>query len=237
MKVPCPPGTTASPLGGCTGGVYATPGGSNFETDRNFGRQGFFVEVPGGYGMLQLDSSGNPIVSQCVKLGIPVEICQAGYDAIVNWARGGGGGSNNMQTDTGGCPQGYEKRGSECVPVGGGGNGTDQTPGTRTPAEGAGTAVMGRYGAGMIPYQIGQIKSKDGVGPIYRCLPGMVLGTDNICYDSLRKSERKWPPGRKPLLTGGELNAITKASRAATRLYNTKKRIRKLNRMIAKASK
>lgn len=133
------------------------------------------------------------------------------------------------------CPEGFRSNAQgQCVPVGGGG--TDLTPGVTTPAEGAGQAVMGRYGVAMVPYTVGQIRGRDGVRPIRRCLPGMVLGKDNLCYDSLRKSERKWPPGRKPLLTGGEMNAITKAARAASRLHRTQKRLKKVQRTLKKVT-
>jgi hypothetical protein len=41
----------------------------------------------------------------------------------------------------------------------------------------------------------------------------MVLGKDNLCYNKrdLYKRDRKWNPGRKPLLTGGDLNVLRKA--------------------------
>lgn len=63
-----------------------------------------------------------------------------------------------------------------------------------------------------------------------RCPRGMVLGIDDLCYrrGSLRKDQRKWVPGRKPLLTGGDLNAISKAARAASRLKTQQKRLEKL---------
>lgn len=63
-----------------------------------------------------------------------------------------------------------------------------------------------------------------------RCPRGMVLGTDNLCYrkGSIAKRDRKWVPGRKPLLTGGELNAIAKAERAARKMRTQQKRLQKL---------
>lgn len=101
----------------------------------------------------------------------------------------------------------------------------DLTPGVTTPAEvsvgrgGIGQAVMGRYGAAYVP----------GSKIINRaiCLPGDVVGDDGLCYPkrSLRNSDREWPRGRRPLLTGGEMRAISVAHRAAGRLTRTAVRL------------
>jgi len=92
--------------------------------------------------------------------------------------------------------------------IGGGGN--------------AGVAVMGRFGAGLVP--------DDGMLLVHRCLPGMVLGKDLICYDrgKIKNSERRWPKGRAPLLTGGERNCITRAARAAGKIQRTQKQLQQL---------
>jgi len=92
-------------------------------------------------------------------------------------------------------------------------------PGGQTgmmPSETYGNAVYGRYGVALEPAQV----------PSYRlkCPPGMLLGTDNLCYDSLTKKERKWKPGAKPFLTGGQMNAI----RTATRLRKKGKKLTKM---------
>lgn len=65
---------------------------------------------------------------------------------------------------------------------------------------------------------------------VRRCGRGNVLGIDGLCYDRklLRKDQRMWPPGRKPLLTGGDLNAISRAARAAGRMKTQQKRLQKL---------
>lgn len=75
----------------------------------------------------------------------------------------------------------------------------------------AGQPVAGRYGMAMAP----QITMRQ----TSRCPTGMVLGADGLCYNKrdLRKSERKWVPGRKPLFTGGDLNAITRAAKLEDR--------------------
>jgi len=59
------------------------------------------------------------------------------------------------------------------------------------------------------------------------CLRGMVLGSDGYCYNTsqIRNRERMWPKGRRPLLTGGDMAAISKAARAAGRLNKAKSRL------------
>lgn len=53
------------------------------------------------------------------------------------------------------------------------------------------------------------------------CPKGMVLGEDELCYPKavLRRDSRfrKWRPGTRPILTGGEVRAIATARRAITR--------------------
>lgn len=88
-----------------------------------------------------------------------------------------------------------------------------------------GAAVMGRYGAALAP----------GSRIIDRavCLRGMVLGNDGLCYNrtQVKNSERMWPRGRRPLLTGGDMRAISTAARAAGRLERTTKRLQKIGLM------
>lgn len=144
----------------------------------------------------------------------------------------GGGGT----TTTGrafrprGCPPGYEKRNGECLETGVRGTIRRTLPGGRsgTLEDVMGEPVNGRYGVGVVP--------SERVTSVLDCPSGMVLGKDNICYERLRKSERKWPPGRKPLLTGGEMNAITIAKRAAEKLHRTKKRLRKTKNALKKVT-
>lgn len=85
-----------------------------------------------------------------------------------------------------------------------------------------GQAVMGRYGAALTP----------GSKIVDRavCLAGMQLGDDGFCYNrgSIRNSQRMWPRGRRPLLTGGDMRAISIASRAAARLTNTAVRLQEM---------
>jgi len=86
----------------------------------------------------------------------------------------------------------------------------------------AGEAVLGRYGAGLQPSAVTR--------EIRGCLRGMVLGNDGLCYNKrqLNNKERWWPRGRQPLLTGGEMRAITIASTAAKKLQSAQKRLTSL---------
>jgi len=99
----------------------------------------------------------------------------------------------------------------------GGGNG--QTSPTSFQSQ---DAIMGQYGAGMAALRIQTQR--------LACLPGMVLGTDDVCYNKrdITNKERKWPKGRAPLLTGGDRNCITKAARAAKAIQRTEKQLQKL---------
>jgi len=89
-----------------------------------------------------------------------------------------------------------------------------------------GEATYGRYGLALVPAQETITRAK--------CPPGMVLGKDGLCYESLPKRDRKWNPGAKPLLTGGEMNAINRANRAAKRLQSTQKKLKKVGKAIGK---
>jgi len=90
------------------------------------------------------------------------------------------------------------------------------------PGTPVGEAVMGRYGAALVP----------GSKIVDRavCLPGMQLGDDGFCYNrgQISNSQRMWPRGRRPLLTGGEMRAISIAARAAGRLTRTAVRLQEL---------
>ena len=95
--------------------------------------------------------------------------------------------------------------------------GRDDTP--------IGDVVMGRYGAGEMP---GNMVVNRAI-----CRPGMVIGDDGVCYNRTQISnrQREWPRGRRPLLTGGDMRAITVAARAGKRLDQAKKRLEKIGLM------
>ena len=93
------------------------------------------------------------------------------------------------------------------------------------PAGPVGDPVMGRYGAGETP----------GSKLIDRavCRRGMQLGDDGICYNKaqITNKQRMWPAGRKPLLTGGDMRAISIAARAGKRMDGATTRLRRLGMM------
>jgi len=157
-----------------------------------------------------------------------------------------------------GCPPGFINTGAGCVPrspvasvplpllqprilgpgagVGqqfGQDGGADRTRGGLPPvrstaggltfgAGAPGEAVMGRFGAGFEPDVI--------MTDTRRCGRGAVLGIDGLCYNrrDLRNSDRFWPRGRRPLLTGGEMRAISTASSAAKKLQRKEKQLQEL---------
>ena len=87
--------------------------------------------------------------------------------------------------------------------------------------------VGGRYGSGYAPVEIEQRR-------LY-CPPGFKLGRDNVCYECLKKKERKWDPGTKPMLTGGDLNAIRRAQRLQKKVRRMASKL--LPRPVARATK
>jgi len=101
--------------------------------------------------------------------------------------------------------------------------GRDDTP--------IGDTVMGQFGAGEVP----------GNHVINRavCRRGMVLGADGVCYNKsqISNKERAWPRGRRPLLTGGDMRAISTAARAGRRLEGATKRLQKIGLMKKPASR
>lgn len=90
-----------------------------------------------------------------------------------------------------------------------------------------GEAVTARYGTALVP--------ASRTLTVRRCPRGAVLANDGYCYNrgSLNKRDRMWIPARKPLLTGGDLNAITKANRAANKIKAQQKRLQAMG-MLAK---
>ena len=92
-----------------------------------------------------------------------------------------------------------------------------------------------RGGNGGPPSRFGPMRA-GGYAPdvreqFYRdCGPGAVLAKDGLCYNrrDLRNNERKWPRGRRPLLTGGEVRAISTAASAAKKLQRVQKRLMSL---------
>jgi hypothetical protein len=98
------------------------------------------------------------------------------------------------------CPAGYHPGpdGTSCVKDGL----APYLPGDVGQPDVIWTPINGRFGQGARPVAVQATH--------LACPSGMVLGKDNICYDHLARTNRKWNPGHKPLLTGGDMNAIRK---------------------------
>lgn len=115
------------------------------------------------------------------------------------------------------CPDGTFSILGRCV---------DLIPGGATSGAGMiqsrGEAVHGQYGVGVVP----AVRSQQ----VRDCPAGMVLGLDGVCYNrsQLRKDERAHRPPRKPLLTGGDLNAISRAARVSRALERKTKELQRL---------
>lgn len=77
-----------------------------------------------------------------------------------------------------------------------------------------GETMEGRFGPAMVPGSV--------LRDVATCDRGMVLGKDGLCYDRLPNRDRLYPRGRRPLLTGGDMKAISRARRAGNRLANAK---------------
>ncbi len=94
-----------------------------------------------------------------------------------------------------------------------------------------GEAVMGRYGAGLIP---GSMIVDRAV-----CPRGTQLGDDGVCYNKsqISNKQRMWPAGRRPLLTGGDMRAISIAARAGKRLEGATKRLQRMGMMKKPSSR
>ena len=104
----------------------------------------------------------------------------------------------------------------------GGSSGIRAPASIRRAPSAAGAAVVGAFGMPALePMEVGTITRNDGsVGPLLRCAGGFVLGTDELCYprEILRRNSRfrKWRPGLRPILTGGQRSSIRKAKTAIT---------------------
>jgi len=131
----------------------------------------------------------------------------------------GGNGNGQCPPGTvaceGNCVSPKSDFGKRCLGIGNGGTG-------RFPA---GDAVMGQFGAALEPTTM-TIERRV-------CRPGMQLAMDGLCYNkgSISNSQREWPRGRRPLLTGGDMRAIGVAARAGAKLDRTTKRLRSLGMM------
>jgi len=158
--------------------------------------------------------------------------------AIGGFARGGGSGRSGGQpisprsmagpsfTRRGPCAKRGNVRDASgrCVPRSRGVGAAIQrfVPGGASGLEGGGAAIMGQYGAAMIP-EVDMRRT-------LVCLPGMVLGKDLNCYNKrdISNKEREWPRGTRPLGTPGEMAALRKAASFGRRMETTVKRMQKI---------
>lgn len=118
------------------------------------------------------------------------------------------------QTDFPACPDGtfWDAQLEACL--------ASTSPIGRERGAGSGQMVEGRYGPAEVPSTETRQTSV--------CDDGMVLGDDDLCYKHIDNSDRKYPRGRAPLLTGGERNAITTAAGAARKMTTAKKSLERL---------
>jgi len=163
--------------------------------------------VPGGF-FFPSPQQGPPTPAPGPRIpGIPDWIANFIEDLF-------GGGQNNMVP--GGCREGFKMGSSgRCVPAA-----PFQPSGPDT------GVVIGGLGA-VAPF-VDQTTRRV-------CPRNAVLGFDGLCHDkrTIRNSDRMYPRPRRPLLTGGDLNCIAKASRAARRIETQTKRLQKLG-MLSK---
>jgi len=158
-----------------------------------------------------------------------------GFTGAVGGFLGGGGASSAVPQRTSGPPGIFNDNGGPCSRLGF----------IRDPISGVCVDPLGpaglSTGAGGAAAAVARPGGVDGQLPSARstrtliCPPGMVLSKDDRCFHSLSRKERKWDPGRRPLLTGGERNAITKAAAAARKIQRTQKQLQKLG-MLKKPS-
>ena len=108
-------------------------------------------------------------------------------------------------------------------------SGPDPAPGTGVMVHGTGT------GLGMMhhPHAPDVVQRST-----RRCGRGHVLAWNGMCVSKkeIRNSDRMYPKPRRPLGTPGDLNAVSKAASFGRRLNSNKKRLKKLEKDLAKAT-
>lgn len=126
--------------------------------------------------------------------------CELANQFIFRRGRGAGGGTS--ATNLAACPPGYEMQADGSCKTTGLGR---YLPGDVGMPDTGWTPVNGRYGAGVTPLPVEGVR--------LHCPSGYKLGKDNVCYECLKRKERKWDPGTRPLFTGGDVNAIARVRR------------------------
>lgn len=146
-------------------------------------------------------ATGGPVGALCDFLPSPAkELCKAGVSFIPQQ----GGGTSTQTTQN--CPAGYTRNAAgQCVTTGVG----RYLPGDIGAPDVVWTAINGAYGAGVTPVLVQR--------NVRACPAGHVLGKDGVCYRRLARTNRAHNPGAKPLLTGGDMNAIRRTKRLKKR--------------------
>lgn len=118
---------------------------------------------------------------------------------------------------TGRCARGRTRVGNKCVKLS-----AFPPGGVPFTTQASGEAQMGQFGAGLTPLT--------DTRTVRSCLPGMVLGSDGLCYNrrDIRNSDREWPRGTRPLGTPGEMAALRKAAAFGRRMEGAVKRMQKI---------
>lgn len=202
---------------------------------RNFVHKRIFGGIKGAIGGLL--SGGNPITGAiggfAAKPSAPAPAFTPGSRLITSTVASA---LDTAFAPARGCPPGFFRNAQgECealrTPKTGGFRGVAERfiPGGETGFQEFGAAVMGRFGAALEP----GIKTTD----TRVCPRGTVLGVDGLCYNhrDIKNSERAWPRGRRPLLTGGDMRCISVAASAAKKLERKTKQLQSLG-MLKKPS-
>lgn len=178
----------------------------------------------GGLGQPSQPSNANDAVAAggyalCKALGFSESSCRTAETIVKGFTGGGGGGGGGSNlpavNGTSPCKAGFVL-GPDGVCYAQG------SPGYQDVVVGAQGAVAGIFGApAEAPRAVGQVSNDRGeVHPILRCLPGRVLGKDNMCYakGSIPNKLRKWPKAPRPPITRRDAVAIRRAESAKNRV-------------------
>jgi len=206
----CPPGTVAGPGGGCVQPGASTP-------IPPVPPQTVVPQVTQGQAMPRFNVGSAPtnqgIFSTVVGIG---QTIFGGGGPLAGPGLGGNrgqglGGSAPSVPSLSGCAPGFSKNAQGiCQAEGFGGVLQRALPfgQTGTQADVFGEAVIGAMGIpALVPAQHQHLTS--------HCPPGSILGRDNLCYrkGSIPPTFRKWRPGPKPFLSGGDVKCLRKADR------------------------
>lgn len=191
-----------------------TPGPVNYATPIGPASDPYGMATVAGCGMI----SNVALKTACMAAAA---LLRPGGGGNGNGNGGGGGSSLVAQT----CPPGYSGTFPDCRTTGMG----RFLPGDIGVPDTAWSPVNGRYGTGVVPVAVARERLE--------CPTGYILGKDEICYDRLRKGDRKHNPGTKPFLTGGEVAAIRKANRLKKKFVRLSGGKNALFRMSKKAAR